>query len=152
MIKHLVAVLLMSFSAFLMVGHDIIPHHHEDSKDHHHEAHHHVTDHHSHAHSNDSHASQHRSDSNETPDEKGGVGDLLSYFVHLGDVDFQESSLKQTIDVENDRIDPSVVEFGQDPYLCPGVSKSIGYTYKGPDYIPPISTSKGLRAPPVFFS
>ena len=151
MFKHYVAVLLISFSAFLMVGHDIIPHHHEHNNDHHAD-HHHVAHHHAHAHSNDSHANQHHSDSNETPDEKGGIGDLLSYFVHLGDFALHESSVKQIIDVENDRIHPSLVEFGQDNSLCPRISKSIGYTYKGPDYIPPLSTSKGLRAPPVFFS
>ena len=147
MFKHYVAVLLISFSVFLMVGHDIIPHHHEDSKDHHHSAHHH-----SDAHTNDSHDSQHHSDSNESPDENGSIGDLLSYFVHLGDFSIQGSSVKQNVDVENKRIDNSVIEVGHDISFYPIVSKSIGYSYKGPGYIPPLSNSKGLRAPPVFFS
>ena len=153
MFKQYVAVILISFSAILMVGHDIIPHHHEDSEDHHHVADHHATAHHSGAHSNDAHKSQHHSDSNDTSDENGGLGDLLSYFVHTGDFAVQETSVKQTVDVENERIDNSVVEFGYDISFCPIiVSKSIGYNYKGPDYIPPHSNSKGLRAPPVFFS
>lgn len=150
MIKKCVAILLMSFSAMLLVGHDIIPHHHEDNKDHRHHYHH--TDHHSDHHSNDSHASHHHSDSNESPDENGDLGDLLSYFVHTGDITVQESAVKQIVDVENERSDNSVVEIGNHISFCPLVSKSIGYTYKGPGYIPPLPNSKGLRGPPVFFS
>ena len=143
MFKQYVAIILISFSTFLMVGHDIIPHHHEDSKDHHH---------HSEVHSNDAHTSQHHSDSNKSSDENGDIGDLLSYFVHMGDFAVQETSVKQTIDVENERTNVSLVEFGHEISFCPIiVSKSFGYNYKGPDYIPPLSNSKGLRAPPVFF-
>lgn len=147
MIIKFVAILLMSFSAILLVGHDIIPHHHEDSGDHHH---HHAADHHDH--SNDSHAGKHHSDSNDSSDENGDLGDLLSYFVHTSDITLQESSVKQTFDVENERIDNANIEFGHDSSFRPIVSKSIGYTYKGPGYIPPLPNSKGLRAPPVFFS
>jgi len=149
MLKQYVAVLLMSISAILMVGHDIIPHHHDESKDHHH----HVARHHSDAHAHDSHASQHHSDSNDTSDENGGLNDLLSYFVHTGDFVFQDTSVKQTVDIENERFDNSLVEFKEAISFCTIiVSKSIGYNYIGPDYIPPHSNSKGLRAPPVFFS
>lgn len=146
MLKKYVAIVLMSFSAILLVGHDIIPHHHEDSNDHHHsEAYH--------AHLNDSHSNEHHSDSKNTSNENGVLGDLLSNFVHTSDFSVQESSVKQIVDSENERIDNSVIVFGQSLTFCPLINtKSIGYNYKDPDYIPPHCNSKGLRAPPVFFS
>ena len=140
--------MLMSFSAMLMVGHDIIPHHHEEIEDHHH-----AMDHHSDHHSNDSHASQHHSNSNDSSDENGGLGDLLNYFVHIGDITVQESNVKQIIDVKNKRSDTPAGEFLHTVSIgCISDSSPIGYKYKGPGYIPPHSNSKGLRAPPVFFS
>lgn len=149
MFKQCVAIILMSFSSILMVGHDIIPHHHNEGDDHHHVKHHNADSHHSH----DSHTNQHHSDSNNSSNDEGSIGDLLSYFVHIGDFPIQESSLNHSIEIGNKIIYTPTLKFANYISLHPITdSKSKGYNYKGPVYIPPHSISKGLRAPPVFFS
>jgi len=149
MFKQYVALILMSFSTILMVGHNIIPHHHNDSDDHHNAKHSHAASYDSHH----SHTSQHHSNSNNSSNDEGGIGDLLSYFVHTGDFAMQESSVKHSIEIGNENIDSPSLEFVDYILFNPiADSKSKGYNYKGPVYIPPHSNSKGLRAPPVFFS
>ena len=146
MFKQCVAVILLSFSAILMVGHVVIPHYHDENNEHHHAMHHRADSHHS-------HTNQHHSDSNDSSNKNSGIGDLLSYFVHTGDFAIQESSIRYSIDIDTENSDTPILQVADYISNNPTTdSKSCGYNYIGPFYIPPHSNSKGLRAPPVFFS
>lgn len=149
MFKQCLAFILLGFSSILMVGHDIIPHHHASNDHHHHSKHDQKDSHYSHH----SHSNKHHSDSKNSSEDEGAIGDLLSHFVHTGDFSMQESSVKYSSEIGNENSDSPSTSFVDYFLFIPAVnSQSKGYNCKGPIYIPPHSNSKGLRAPPVFFS
>ena len=147
MFKKCFAIVLLSFSAILMVGHDIIPHQHDENNEHHHHAAKTHQDEHA------AHLASHHSASHETSDDNSPIGDLLSHFTHTSDYTLHESS---EIHLNENSIDEykttNVAVMSNIMIVALSDTKSIGYHYKGPGYLPPYSNSTGLRAPPVFFS